>query len=162
MRFPLLFSMLLITTASTAACAPSHAHLTFPAAPASRSPDAWWYDVNHNGKRDFGMLRDETGRMNVLAYDDDEDGKPDRIYRLSDYDNTTVPHLIILLDSTPFQAIAHRYADGDFNWFPPPQKVIPPFPSLSEQIYSRILGAPPLPGVIDNAYNPDTDRVEIG
>jgi len=73
-----------------------------------------------------------------------------------------VPHLIILMDSIPYQAVVDRYAAGDFAWFDPPQKVIPPFPSLSEQIFSRILQCPPLPGVIDNAYDPERAEVSSG
>src|ERR1043166_1448782 len=74
-------------------------HLTFPTSPIRHTADGDWYDVNHNGKADFGVLRDSSGKVNVLAYDDDEDGTPDRIYRLSDYANESVPHLVILLDS---------------------------------------------------------------
>jgi hypothetical protein len=127
--------------------------LKFPRAPLTRSDKQIWYDTNGNAKADFGLLRDDSGKFNVLQYDDDEDGRPDRLYRLSDYDNAAVPHLIILLDSIPWQAVCDRYQAGDFNFFDPPVKVIPPFPSMSEQIFSRILHAPPLPGVVDDAYD---------
>ena len=40
----------------------------------------------------------------------------------------------------------------------PPQKVIAPFPSLTEVCYSDVLHAPPLPGMIDQSYDPDTQR----
>src|SRR5881227_3495183 len=90
----------IIFTVFALGCTPVRSKLTFPEAPLQRSPDAWWYDTNGDGKRDFGLLRDESGKFNILAYDDDQDGKPDRIYRLSDYDNADVPHLVILLDST--------------------------------------------------------------
>src|SRR5205085_7263069 len=41
-----------------------------------------------------------------------------------------------------------------FRWFGPPQKMIAPFPSLTEICYSAILHAPPLPGVIDQYFDP--------
>src|SRR5438093_10798618 len=91
-------------------CTPPSQKLTFPKSPLSHSADAIWYDVNHDGKRDFGLLRDASGRFDTLAYDDDQDGKPDRLYRLRDYQNESVPHLIILLDSIQYQPVADRYA----------------------------------------------------
>ena len=88
-----------------------------------------------------------------MGYCDAGDGNFNRQYRLSDYANENVPHLIILLDSIPYQKLMDAYSLGRFAWFDPPQKVIPPFPSLTELIFSRILGAPPLPGVIDQYYD---------
>src|SRR5437763_6229353 len=136
-----------------AACAPSAPHLIFPTHPIHQTSDGDWYDMNHDGKPDFGLLRDASGKVNLLEYDDDEDGAPDRIYRLSDYANESVPHLIILLDSVPFTEVAKRYEAGEFRWFDSPQKVIPLFPSLTEQVFTRVLDAPPLPGMIDDSYD---------
>lgn len=145
-----------------AGCHASVEHLTFPALPIRHTDQADWYDVNHNGKPDFGLLRDSSGKVNELAYDDDEDGTPDRTYHLGDYANESVPHLIILLDSIPFNEVAKRYEKSEFAWFDPPQKVIPPFPTLSEQIFSRILQCPPLPGMIDDSYDARTARYHHG
>lgn len=145
-----------------AGCAPRSPKLTFPSAPLSDSASSTDYDVNRNGHVDFRLIKDSSGRVVSLGYDDDEDGTSDRLYHLRDYDNDRVPHLVILLDSIPYQAMADRYSGGDFAWFDPPQKVIPPFPSLSEQIFSRILQCPPLPGVIDNAYDPRNGQFSSG
>ena len=143
-------------------CRSSVEPLTFPRSPIRHTADGDWYDVKHDGKPDFGVLRDSSGKVNVLEYDDDEDGTPDRIYRLSDYANESVPHLIILLDSVPYQEVAKRYDAGQFGWFDPPQKVIPVFPSLTEQVFTRILGAPPLPGMIDDSYDSRMARSHLG
>src|SRR6266576_2957593 len=104
----------LFASALLLGCRSTLEHLTFPTSPMCHTEAGDWYDVNHNGKADFGVLKDEHGKVDVLAYDDDEDGKPDRIYRLSDYTNESVPHLIILLDSVPFTEVAKRYAAGEF------------------------------------------------
>jgi hypothetical protein len=145
-----------------AGCQNSTERLTFPAAPIQHSTDGDWYDVNHDGKPDFGLLRDSTGKVNLLEYDDDEDGKPDRIYRLSDYANDAVPHLILMLDSVPFNEVAKRYDAGEFGWFDRPQKVISVFPSLTEQAFTRMLDAPPLPGMIDDSYDTRAGRSHMG
>src|SRR5689334_15981427 len=98
-------------------CAPPGQHLMFPEAPCVSKDDQLLYDVDHDGRPDFGLLRDPaTGNFDTLAYDDDEDGRPDRLYHLRDYDNAAVPHLIILLDSTPFEAVVERIKQGGFSW----------------------------------------------
>ena len=148
--------------AISAGCRTAIEHLSFPTSPIEHTADADWYDVNHDGKPDFGVLRDSSGKVNVLEYDDDEDGKPDRIYRLSDYANDSVPHFILLLDSVPFDEVAKRYDAGEFGWFDPPQKVISVFPSLTEQVFTRILDAPPLAGMIDDSYDTRTGRSHMG
>ena len=37
-----------------------------------------------------------------------------------------------------------RYEAGDFRWFDPPQKMIAPFPSMTQVCYSDVLHCPPL------------------
>lgn len=159
-----IFIPLIITTIG--GCIAPNERLSFPAAALEVSPSARRFDTNGNGKTDFSIEADQNGRLVVLSYDDDEDGRADRIYRLSEYAADEVPHLIILLDSIPFQAVADRYRDGSSGssgssggtWFDPPQKVIPPFPTMSPIIFSRMLGAPPLPGMINQYYDRNADH----
>lgn len=148
----LLFALFLIT-----GCSAPSARLTFPDA-TTRSPQGWFYNVHHHSPADFALLADANGRLTSAAYDDAGEGGFGRVYRLADYANESVPHLIVLLDSIPFDAIAARYRAGDFRMFDPPQKVIPPFPSLTEICYSRLLGCPPLPGIVDDYYDRESGR----
>ena len=136
-------------------CIPPSERLNFPCTPIERSSRGIFYDVHCTGHADFALLADEHQKLDILAYSDAGDGKFNREYRLSDYANENVPHLIILLDSIPYQKFADAYAAGRFAWFDPPQKVIPLFPTLTELIFSKMLGAPPLPGVIDQYYDRD-------
>jgi hypothetical protein len=140
-------------------CAPS-ARLTFPAAPVRQTDKLIWYATSlAYGGPDFALRRDAaSGRIDAVCYDDDRDGVVDRVYRLADYHEDRVPHLIVLLDSIPFAQVAERYQAGDFRWFEPPQKVIAPFPSLTEVCYTDLLHAPPLPGMIDQYYDPKRGR----
>ena len=48
--------------------------------------------------------------------------------------------------------------DG-FSWFPPPQKVIAPFPTMSAVIFNQILQAPPLAGTNNYFYDQRTNRI---
>ncbi|HET6247440.1 MAG TPA: hypothetical protein VFE47_07085 [Tepidisphaeraceae bacterium] len=137
-------------------CIAPSARLDFPTGPVERSARGVFYDVQHTGKPDFALLADERGKFDILAYADAGDGQFNRKYRLSQYANEDVPHLIILLDSIPYQKFADACAAGRFAWFDPPVKVIPPFPTLTELIFSKMLGAPPLPGMIDQYYDRDT------
>ena len=66
-------------------CQAPLASLTFPYRPLCASGQPQWFDVNHDGKNDFAITFDKQGRVDALCYDDDEDGKFDRIYHLKDY-----------------------------------------------------------------------------
>jgi hypothetical protein len=143
--------------------------LRFPEKPAMMSDAEVAYNVRTaaNGRPDFALLPDnrpnaDPHKLNLIAYDDNGDGKWDRLYRLSDYSNEEVPHLIILLDSIPFSAVQERWDRGEFRFFDPPQKLIGPFPSLSEQIFTRILHAPPLPGMTDDYFDKQQNAVRKG
>jgi hypothetical protein len=135
--------------------------LTFPRAPLRVHGAERHYDVDGDGRVDFclGPGRDAE-RLDVLQYDDDQDGRFDRSYRLSDHATADVPHLIVLVDSLPFRIVAPRHAAGEWRWFAPPSKVIPPFPSLTEVICSRMLQAPPLAGNIERYYDRRSAAIE--
>lgn len=141
-----------------AGCAAPSDRLTFPRHALEKSSRGWFYGVNHRERADFALLADGQGNLDRVAYDDAGDGHFNRIYLLSEYANGDVPHLVVLLDSIPYHSVAERFAAGDFRWCGPPQKVIPPFPSLTEICYSKLLGAPPLSGVVDDFYDRDTRR----
>src|SRR5690349_7679266 len=87
-----LLSALLLLTAS--GCAPVFEHLTFPEKPLARDAKGIYYDVRKTGKPDFALLSDENGKLDILAYDDNGDGQWDRFYRLSQYRNEDVPHVV--------------------------------------------------------------------
>lgn len=137
----------------TQGCFAPSDRLSFPTTPTSVSEAGRIYDVDKDGKPDFAFLAGPSGSLDILAYDDNEDGTFDRRYSLADYRDEDVPHLIILFDSIPFSAVADRYREAGWTWFSPPQKVIPPFPSMTEVIVTRMVGAPPNAGMINQYYD---------
>ena len=149
-----------LTLLALVGCAAPRERLSFPMHPLTQDSDGAWYDVNGDGRPDFRISGDANGPRNVLGYDDNQDGTIDRVYRLSDYSNRQVPHLVILLDSIPFQPVLDRWNAGDLGWFGRPQKVIPPFPSITETSFTRLLHAPTLPGALDEHYDKRNGQVE--
>jgi len=143
---------LIITFVLASGCATSK-YVAFPDSDPASTEKKILYDVNGNGISDFALCSDANGDMSMLAYDDDEDGRYERIYNINDYDSDKVPHLIILLDSIPYQCVADKYLAGHFKWFPPPQKVIAPFPSLTDVVYNRLLHVPPRAGTNNHFYD---------
>jgi hypothetical protein len=158
--FMQLFVLVLAVTACTCAsgCSSSK-NLFFPDAPLSRTAQESRYDVNGNGRPDFALQADSDNRTTALAYAHEEDGRYDRIYRINDYETESVPHLIILLDSIPYQCVLDFYTAGHFSWFPPPQKVIAPFPTLTAVVFTQILQAPPLAGTNNYFYDQRVNRI---
>jgi hypothetical protein len=136
-------------------CSAPSDRLSFPKKPIETSKQGWFFDVHHRGRTDFALLADGQGRVDSVAYDDAGSGHFNRVYRLGEYANGDVPHLIVLLDSIPYHSMVEEYQAGHFRWCDPPQKVIPPFPSLTEVCYSKLLGAPPLRGFVDDYYDRD-------
>ena len=134
--------------------------LEFPSAPVEIHDNSRSYDVDANGLVDFLIGYSLQGRIETLHYDDDEDGTYDRVYRLDDYAADRVPHLIILLDSIPFNSIASYYEEGGLRVFAPPQKVIPPFPTMSGVIFTDLLHSPPLPGANNRSYDRRTNAID--
>jgi hypothetical protein len=143
-------------------CGAPSERLSFPAAPMRSEGRTSWYDVSGDGRADFSTALDDHGRLDVLSYDDDQDGSADRVYRMSDYSDGEVPHVVLMLDSVPYASIVERYLAGGFSWFAPPRKVIAPFPSLTEVCYGDVLGAPPLAGIIDRSYDTRKRRLRGG
>lgn len=156
------FGVILLLFLVAGGCGLPKEQLTFPYRPLHASPEAQWFDMNGDGKNDFAVTFGDDDRLDALCYDDNQDGKPDRVYHLRDYDNVAVPHAIIMLDSVPFDCVAERYKAGEFRWFAPPAKVIGPFPTLTEICYTDLLHAAPMPGMIDQFYDPETRSTHNG
>jgi hypothetical protein len=154
-----LLCALLILQLIVTGCGPPDMRLSFPASPMRQDHGITWYAATGDGKPSFGTSLDTIGRLDSLYYSDHEDAKPDRIYRLSDYADADVPHVLILLDSIPYQSVVDFYRAGHLRFMCPPAKVIAPFPSLTEVCFTDVLHAPPLPGMIDQSYDPRTNQV---
>lgn len=156
MRFQFSVPGLLFLCIASVGCVPTQ-RLHFPEAPTHRDEDRVWYDTDRDELPDFALTHDDDGRLDTIGYDDDQDGSPDRRFRLSDYSADNVPHLIVLLDAIPYQALRDAIAarpPGVWGAFYEPTKVIAPYPSMSALCFSAILQAPPMPGPVNRHYDP--------
>jgi hypothetical protein len=144
--------LMLLAVVSGCSFAPRE-RFAFHDTPLHRDAAVEWFDVDGDSRPDFaiGYVAERADRV---MYDDNEDGVSDRVYRFADYADEEIPHVVLLLDSVPFEVMQERYAGGDFRWFGAPVKMISAFPSLTEICYSEIFNTPPLPGVIDTQYDP--------
>jgi hypothetical protein len=145
------FFLIIIVVLASGCASPKY--FAFPDSDPASTQKEIRYDVNGNGISDFALQADANDNMSILAYDNDEDGRYERIYNINDYAPEDVPHLIILLDSIPYQCVAEKYLAGHFKWFPPPQKVISPFPSLTDVVFNRLVHAPPRAGTNNRHYD---------
>jgi hypothetical protein len=141
------------------ACAP-RAHLTFPYRKLTPSATPQYFSVKH--PNDFAITFTPDGQVDALCYDDAGNHRFNRVYHLADYSNDRVPHLVILLDSIPYQSVVDRYAAGEFRWFDAPVKIIPPFPSLTKVCFTELLHAPPLRSSVDEYYDQRANHLHSG
>jgi hypothetical protein len=151
----LLFA-LLAAASLAAGCSSPSARLTFPAP--MEGTTGRTYDISGDGAADFAVLGGGPGRPPTLAYNDDADGAWDRLYNLAEFDEGPLPHLIVMVDSVPYQEVRDRWEGAGWWWFDEPRPVIAPIPTMSGVIFSRITGAPPLDAPVNRHYNARAGR----
>lgn len=104
------------------------------------------------GKIDYAEERDATGRVTVLRFDTDGDGRLD----LDVPRGAVGPqdrHLIILVDSVPFEIVSQLHAQGRFRLFAPPSRTISPFPVMTDLSFAEFFGVTPCPGAESEFYD---------
>jgi hypothetical protein len=70
--------------------------------------------------------------------------------------------LVLIVDGVPFAAIAKMCAEGRFQAFKEPARMIATFPSLTNLSIIEILGAPDSPGYEDHYYDRELNRLVGG
>lgn len=112
------------------------------------------YDTDRDGRVDFHEVLSSDGRVSVLRYDLDGDEKIDlEVDRAVAAASDDVRHLIILLDSVPFELVREAWERGRFRLFHPPSRVISPFPVMTDLCLSEFFGVSPSPGVESEYYD---------
>lgn len=103
-------------------------------------------DTDGDDRADYWQHFGADGRITSLAFDTNRDGEP------NDSVDRTLPqpgdrHLIVLLDSIPFDLVEEAWRGGRFRMFHPPGRVISPFPVMTDLSFSELFRVSPSPGV---------------
>lgn len=100
------------------------------------------FDLDHDAKADFSEFI-KNGRVDEIAYADNEG---DRV-RLSAVQTAHSPHLLIILDSVPYELVREAWDAGRFRYFHAPSIIISPFPVMTDPALAEFFGASPCEGV---------------
>ena len=153
-------AILLVATALLAVGCAGPGPKLAPAAPAETKPINGgverYYDMTGNGKLDYAETLSGDGQITLLRFDTDEDGNFEetvRRLRAGGPDDAADRHLIILLDSIPYGVVLDAWNAGRFRLFPPPSRVISPFPVMTDLSFSEFFGVSPSPGAESEYYD---------
>ncbi len=153
-RFLLILVTVFILIAGCAGPGPK----MFPPAPVQReiSQDGRltrWYDTDGDGQADFCEKFNSQGLIYAIGYDNEPDGKIDDLVVLDQVSQEECRHLILILDSIPYQMINEFRKGGRLRYFPPPSRVISPFPIMTDVCLSDFFGVSPCPGMEATYYD---------
>ena len=112
------------------------------------------YDMNDDGKPDYAEFLNADGRVHRLQFDTDNDGVLEAVVdRLSAGSNEGDRQLVVLLDSIPYGVVHEAWQAGRFRLFPPPSRVISPFPVMTDLSFSEFFGVSPSRGAESEYYD---------
>lgn len=119
----------------------------FPSSYLTEKENIRYWKVRTSEKADYLQYLNKNGKVAVLGFDEDGDGRVDyKVDFLSAAESPDYPHYVILLDGIPFSLIDEMYKDGHFRLFYPPQKLISVFPPMTDLAYAELFGCTPLSG----------------
>ncbi len=136
-----------------------------PAAPITTNSDSdgnhtAFYDTNHDGRRDYAEQRDADGRVAVLRFDSNRDGKLDLQVALDQLDRSQSRELLIILDSVPFNLVRALRDEGRFRLFYQPSAIVSPFPVMTDLCLAEFFGVSPCQGIESRYF--DGERLTQG
>lgn len=112
------------------------------------------YDMNNDGRPDYAEVLNADGRIHSLRFDTDDDGILEAtVDRLGSGASVGDRQLVVLLDSIPYGVVRDAWQAGRFRLFPPPSRVISPFPVMTDLSFSEFFGVSPSPGAESEYYD---------
>jgi hypothetical protein len=105
------------------------------------------YDTNGDRRADVIEVLDASGRLRAIRYDRNFDGKFEREAPWPPPAESKPRHLLILLDSIPYDLAKQVFEEGRFAAFHRPTRVLAPFPVMTDPSMADFFGVGPVPGV---------------
>ena len=110
------------------------------------------YDHSGDGHADWCEHRDNNGLLCRLTGDGDGDGTFEQTIAWPPTATAEpLPQLVIILDSVPYEMVKQAWQHGRLRMFPPPSRIISPFPVMTDVALSDFFQVTPCPG-IEAAY----------
>ena len=102
-----------------------------------------WYDADADGRPEHGERLGAEGLITHLLYDPDEDGRANETIDMAAVPNGERRDLLVILDSVPYVMVRDAWEAGRFRFFPPPARVIAPFPVMTDPSLVDFFGLSP-------------------
>jgi hypothetical protein len=133
----------------------------FPATPiATRTTPAGdttrTFDIDGDGRGDYAEVAGGDGRVRELRFAPRLDQPGDPFPPSHESADAPTRHLLLILDSIPFELVRAAYARGEFRLFHPPSQVVSPFPAMTDLCLNEFVGTSPAPGVETQYYDGET------
>ncbi len=126
--------------------------LRFPAQTVSPSPSEAGvggvkaFDTAGDGRADFFMYPDNSGRITRIAYKPSGKQSSDAALNLDSIPFGDCRHLVIILDGFGYGVIKRYYDEGHLRVFYPPSRVIAPYPTLTDTSLEDVFNYIPCAG----------------
>ncbi len=111
------------------------------------------YDLDGDAQADAGEILTPAGLIERLERDSNGDGVLDTNITPPAMATEDLPHLIIILDSVPFELVRDFWLQGRFRLFHPPARIVSPFPVMSDLCIADFFGVLPCNSVESQFYN---------
>ena len=146
-----------VVVLSLAGCAGRGPDL-FPAAPLSTQAlsgggERRLYDLDRDGRGDYAEELCADGVVARLWLDPSDAAGAIDLVALRAANGAGLRHLVIILDSTPFELVRELWDQGRLRAFRPPVRVIAPFPAMTDLCLSEFFGVSPTPGIESKHYD---------
>jgi hypothetical protein len=99
------------------------------------------YDVDRDHRTDYVQIYNDQGMKRRLLFDTTGDGQFDETVDLDEQGDGTRT-LIFLLDGISYDLMADLYAKGHFRLFYPPGRIVPGYPTVTDNIYADFFETP--------------------
>jgi len=101
------------------------------------------YDCDGDGESDYAELLGTAGRVALMKFDEDGDGELEYTAQPPRLRESVSRHLIIILDSIPYDLVRQEWDAGRFAHFNAPSRVISPFPVMTDPSLTEFFGLSP-------------------